>query len=413
MNDTTSIGARIRTARRERGFTQEGLAERAGISASFLAQIERGRKWPGVQTMLAIAGALGVGPSQLLDKRERMEREGRDRGVLGVRDALLATGDLPGMSLGGDGVPMPLAELERAVGTGWDLYWQGRFGLLASMLPPLIASARATEKADGPAACQPLAQAYQQAADLMVHVGNDDLAFAAAVRGLAAAERGLEADQPGGTLQHATLAGTASWVLLHQGRLDRAEEVAAAAAVKAEPTGLRSPRSEGEAEAQMRHLCVYGALLLSAAAPAAAAGDGHSVAAYMAEASVAALRFTQGDRHDYQVSFGPTQIAMQAVHVNAVLREPRTALKAVKRVIRADLRDISWGALHLDIAQASLDDGKGAAAVAALLEAHDVSEEWARHQGPWRDLAVWAVRAETRRTEPARKLARVAGLQHD
>ncbi len=51
------------------------------------------------------------------------------------------------------------------------------------------------------------------------------------------------------------------------------------------------------------------------------------------------------DRLDYNVNFGPTQVAMQATYAHAVLGEPGKALKAAEGVHREDLRPISlWRA---------------------------------------------------------------------
>lgn len=401
MESSNSIGARLQQARRERGYSQEGLAELAGISASYIAKLEQDRAVsPSMRVLYKLCAALGVNASWLLDNRERLQQGGRDRSIQAVRDAIFAPGDIPGLDLAGGGAPAPVAELEKAVATGWDLYWDGHLGLLASLLPALIASARATERETGPSACKPLAQAYQLAADLFVHVGNDDLAFAGAMRAMRASIRsqGTEHHDP---LQQATLAGTTSWVLLHMGRLAEAEKVAAAGADSIRPAG-RVP---------FEHLTVHGALLLSAAAPAAAAGSKDAVAEYMAEAQVASLQFTEGDHHDYNVSFGPSQVAMQRTHQMTLLDEPGGALKASKRVIQADLLPISWGAFHLDVAQASLAARRVNAAVDALWTAHDVSPEWARHQGIWRSAVAGAVRAENRLSARTRKLAVVAGLR--
>lgn len=394
MHSTDTIGSRIRQARTERGFSRDEVAERCGISAGFLARLERGEREPSVATVYALAGALGTTVPWLLDHRERLAKGGRDHGILPVRDVLLALGDLPGMDLDGDGEPAPLDELDRAVAGCWDLYWAGRLGHLASALPHLITTARASERELGAAACRPLAQACQLAADLMVHMGNDDLAYIAARSALLAAYRG---DDP---VQHATLGGTLAWVLLHAGRLTEAERVAAAAAEKIRPSG-RVP---------LAHLCVHGALLLSAAAPAAAAGNAGAVREYMAEAQVTALQFTEGDRHDYMVSFGPSQVAMQRCHQQAVLHEPGEALRAAKRVRRGDLLQISWGAHHLDVAQANLERGKAGGAIDALWEAREVSPEWARHQGLFRSLVASASSAESRMSERARKLRATAGI---
>ena len=404
MNDT--IGTRIRQARKERGLKQHELAERAGISTDMVSLLERGERGLTVPTMYALAGALGIEPDRLLGKRERLAEAGRDRGILRLRDALQTTADLPGLEDGADGGPVSLADLEAGVDEGWRMYWKGQFALLAAHLPDLITAARATEREHGGIACRPLAQAYQLSADLMVHMGSDDLAFAVARRGLRAADRS------GDPLQYAALAGTLSWVRLHQGCLADAERVARAAAENIQPRFRRRARDEDEAEAQIRHLTVYGSLLLSAAAPAAAAGDADAVASYMGEAQVAALRFTGGDRHDYNLNFGPTQMAMQAAHQMAVLSRPDRAIAAAKRVNRADLLPISWGAMHLDKAQAYMEmRGKVPDAVDALLTAYGVSPEWCRHQGLFRNLGAAAVRASRRREpEQVRKLRAAVGM---
>lgn len=395
MQDTSSFGDRLRRARKERGLTQEGLAARCDITPGFVSRIERDDASPGMSTVFALAAALGVTASRLLDNRERMEEHGRDRGVLGLRNVLLTAADLPGLDPGDDSEPMPLEDLEHAVEDGWHLYWRGRFGDLAILLENLIPAARATGRETGTAACRPLAQCYQLAADVMVHVGSDDLAFAVARRALRAAAGG---DDP---LQYATLAGTLSWTSLHMGRLAEAERVARVAAEGIRPAG-RVP---------LPHLTVYGALLLSAAAPAAAAGDADTAAGYLSEARVTALQFTDGDRHDYQSSFGPTQVAMQQAHALSVLRDPAGTLRAAERVRRADLRRISWGAHHLDVGQAYLDKGDAGEAAGALLEAFEVSPEWARHQGLWRDASARAVTRGRLGSERVRKLARAAGMR--
>ena len=48
------------------GFSQEELAEKAGISVPFLGAIERGEKWPSPITFAGIAEGLGVNPYDLL-----------------------------------------------------------------------------------------------------------------------------------------------------------------------------------------------------------------------------------------------------------------------------------------------------------------------------------------------------------
>jgi transcriptional regulator with XRE-family HTH domain len=397
MSNDSTIGGRLRAARRERGLTQEALAERARVGLGVISDLEQGRREAArISTLTKLSDALGVTLSGLLDRRERLGPEQAD-GVLAVRDTLLSVADLPGIDPASDeGEPTPLPELDAAVRRGWGFYWAGRLSDLAGMLPALIGEARLTRGQSGPEAARPLAQAYQLAADLMVHTGNDDLAMVAAERALHAARAGDD------ELQHATLLGTASWVLLHQGRTADAERVAADAALRIEPR---------MSSATPQHLVVWGSLLLSAAAPAAADARGADVEAYISVARSAAGPM-EHDRHDYWVSFGPTQVAMQATYANAVMGRPGRAIEAARKVRREDLLGISWGAHHLDKAQALATDGRAGddrKAVQALAVAHGVSPEWFRHQGLARTLTRELADRRTRLGEPLATLVEAVG----
>lgn len=383
-----SIGSRLRAARRERGMTQEALAERARVSLEVIGKLERGeRESARISTLTDLSNALGVHLSVLLGRRERLE-SGASAGILAVRDALLSPADLPGAGLGdGTGEPAPVRNLERAVRRGWGLYWDGDLAALAAVLPGLIGEARLARGTSGAAAAGPLAQAYQLAADLLVHTGNDDLAMVAAERAVAAAAAGDD------VLQHATLCGTASWVLLHQGRTAEAERVAVTAAQRIEPK---------MSAATPEHLTVWGSLLLTAVAPAATASKADDVDTYIGLARAAAGPM-EADRHDYWTSFGPVQAAMQATYANAVLGRPGRALRAAEGVRREGLLPISWGAHHLDIAQALATDNRADGnrrAAEALKTAYDVSPQWFRHQGLARSLTRELVYRKTRSGEP-------------
>jgi transcriptional regulator with XRE-family HTH domain len=65
--DLVVLGQTIRRLRRQANVTQEELAERAGLSANYVGQIERGEKNPGALALFALARGLGVKPAKLLE----------------------------------------------------------------------------------------------------------------------------------------------------------------------------------------------------------------------------------------------------------------------------------------------------------------------------------------------------------
>lgn len=60
-----ALGNRIATVRRERGITQEHLAEKTGFTAVTIGYIEQGRRSPRVGTLFKIAECLKVPVAEL------------------------------------------------------------------------------------------------------------------------------------------------------------------------------------------------------------------------------------------------------------------------------------------------------------------------------------------------------------
>jgi len=61
------VGRRIRELRQKKGWSQEKLAEEAGLHRTYIGQVERGEKSIGVDRRRRVAVALGVPPSEILD----------------------------------------------------------------------------------------------------------------------------------------------------------------------------------------------------------------------------------------------------------------------------------------------------------------------------------------------------------
>ena len=73
--DKRAVGSTIRQIRVQKGMSQELLSGLAGIARSHLAMIETGKKQPNLETILKIALALKLRPSELITKIELSLRE--------------------------------------------------------------------------------------------------------------------------------------------------------------------------------------------------------------------------------------------------------------------------------------------------------------------------------------------------
>jgi transcriptional regulator with XRE-family HTH domain len=97
--DEHLIGRSLRDARRRRGMTLRTVADKAGVTESFLSQVERDIASPSIATLRRIAVALGTSIGTLLDSagpHAQMVRRGDRRVVgyagLGARDEFLTDG---------------------------------------------------------------------------------------------------------------------------------------------------------------------------------------------------------------------------------------------------------------------------------------------------------------------------------
>ncbi|MEG1577169.1 MAG: helix-turn-helix transcriptional regulator [Oscillospiraceae bacterium] len=73
-----TIGKNIKEARKSNGFTQAQLAEKAGISRSYLAGVEQDNYNPSVKTLLSIASACQADLNFLAGMTEKQVKVRRD-----------------------------------------------------------------------------------------------------------------------------------------------------------------------------------------------------------------------------------------------------------------------------------------------------------------------------------------------
>ena len=63
METQVLFGSRIRSIREAAGLSREIAAEKSEINPNYLGEIERGEKWPSIDVIQRLAGALRVTPA--------------------------------------------------------------------------------------------------------------------------------------------------------------------------------------------------------------------------------------------------------------------------------------------------------------------------------------------------------------
>jgi transcriptional regulator with XRE-family HTH domain len=67
------VGEKVRELREEQGWLQDELAQRSGLARNTISRIEMGRLSPTVDSVTALAGALGVEPGDLFPKAQAFD----------------------------------------------------------------------------------------------------------------------------------------------------------------------------------------------------------------------------------------------------------------------------------------------------------------------------------------------------
>jgi transcriptional regulator with XRE-family HTH domain len=87
MNRIAAFGQVIRKRRKTQGLSQEALAEKADLHTNYVSLVERGLSAPALDTICALADALGLSVSDLALQMEahakRSPEPGKDR-VIGT-----------------------------------------------------------------------------------------------------------------------------------------------------------------------------------------------------------------------------------------------------------------------------------------------------------------------------------------
>ena len=68
MNLLSRFASNVRRLREKKKLSQKALADKVGISVSYVSMLERGQRSPPLETIEKMAKALGVPPPSLLSK---------------------------------------------------------------------------------------------------------------------------------------------------------------------------------------------------------------------------------------------------------------------------------------------------------------------------------------------------------
>ncbi len=364
------LAATIKKKRGNVRMNQRDLALRAGLSISTIRALEQGRRPGSVGTLQAVAHALDITIADLLGKAKALPGDGPDAGIVAIRRVLTSVDDLLDDVVETD-EPVSLRATSRDSTYAWGAYWGGRYEELSALLAQAMIRARAAEHASSPkereAVADKLAQLYQVASCTLVHLGHPVTAWLAWDRARQAAKRGSD------PLRVSALQGSASWLLLTEGRYEDSVEVATKTAEKIEIDGKSS----------LPQLSVYGNLMLSAATAtgrniklrtrAAKADD------FLTEARAIAER--TGERNDYESAFGRNQVIMQTADVQVVTEQFSKVLRTARTMPRDAGLPLAARSRHLtDVALAQTRLGMDDHAANTVLSISTAAPDWINHQ---------------------------------
>ncbi|MGQ5635221.1 MULTISPECIES: XRE family transcriptional regulator [unclassified Streptomyces] len=212
-----------------------------------------------------------------------------------------------------EGEPTSLDELRSSVAEVWDAHQDSRYAFATRRLPLLLAdaliAAQAYDGRDREQAHELMAMTYQAAAMVLTKLGETDIAWITADRGLAAAQ------QSGNTVVTGSLFRSVAHCLLSNGRFDTATQLIGDAGEYLRP---------GLDDASPEFLSIYGTLFLTGSMAAARAEDRATTQTFLAEADRAAQRLGTDANHVW-TAFGPTNVAIHRVATAAELGDMQIA----------------------------------------------------------------------------------------
>lgn len=377
---------------------QEVLAGLVGRTEDWLSKIENDRApLDRLSVIRALADALGVSVLDLIGQPVPDNPRPEVQGVAAVRAALTDYRQLSPLlsAIEADAQPLRPDQLRRDLNAVMDAYQASRYSSVLRRLPGLLTRTQlAVRESSGDerrAAERMAALANQSAAMILTKLGQSDLAWIAAQRGLAFAEQG----------QDPAVIGSLFRSVIHslhtQERFHDSMEMTRKAA-----DYLRREL----APSAHAIISIYGTLLLPGAVAAARAGDRATTAEYLDEAEEMANR-VGSDANHFWTAFGPTNVKIHRVTTAMSLGDVQVALHLITDIDTRGLPVERRVRYALEVTNAYLARNKIELAIAELLTAERRAPEHVHEHVMSRQL-VLRLRSTTtgRRSRQLADLAR-------
>ncbi|WP_131736019.1 helix-turn-helix domain-containing protein [Actinomadura roseirufa] len=318
--DGLTPGQRVAWHRVRRGMSQTVLAGLVDRTEDWLSKIENDRAvLDRLSVIRALADALGVSVLDLIGESSANAVVHEPAGVAEIRAALMDYRQLSPLlaAIEAEGQAPRIEHLRRDVVEVMDAYQRSKYAHMLRRVPELLTqtqlAAREYTEDDRITAERMAALAGQSAAMILTKLGQSDLAWIAAQRGLSAAERS------GDPVVIGSLFRSAVHALHTHNRFKDATAMARRAA-----DYLRREHVPTEP----RIVSIYGSLLLPGAVAAARAGDRGTAADYLDEAEgMAALIGSDSNR--LWTAFGPTNVRIHRVTTAMALGDVQVALDLI------------------------------------------------------------------------------------
>ncbi|GAB2625366.1 hypothetical protein GCM10027168_66370 [Streptomyces capparidis] len=385
MPESNDFGARLAEIRKRRLLSQRQLAEASGVSVSLIRKIEQGEvSDPRMETARRLAAALRVPTTSLLRRADPAPGPAPEP-WLPLQRAVEQPAVQPDEEPTLDGLTEGLRAVREA-------YFDKRMRDAVALLVPLLRDADAL---DG----EPEARAVRAH---LLQIAGSTLTQA---RAFAAAETALRRalDDAPDRLRAASVITTWAWLLVRQGRMDEARDMAVKWADDSEPRLSRATAEE---------LAAWGWLLLQAAAASLRdnrCGEADHMLRLARGAAATTGRISRGEVR--LATWGPETVAYKAVERHIIMDRPDEVLAVAERLAKGrPAGGTEWHRHRLDVAKAHLMLRQYGPAVQVLGEVRAEAPEWLAQQRYARDILSGVVGRRRTLTPEMRDLADGVGL---